>query len=397
MGNNTFSIEEGFLRELSDLYLSIQATYLENQESEREEDPTVDFGLSKQLSKRRTRKHFKELLEVSFWASLKMEEGRHHKFTIVYAMPKDFTHLTVAEFASSLEFTDNTVAKLAPALETVATIGVRPKHVDMDKLEVWGFVPHSLSEGVDRPLIRTIAPGQLLVWLASDVRARVTGTQAEFVQKHLFHGLFESIWPSSPQENWLVESERRDYLRKIGLAMRAHGHGGMLLIIPKNQNLQSAIGGRRFWFEVPYEGVKDTLEKRDGFVRQFALGGLPPSGSIERTPDVLGLIGQLTAVDGATLISPDFAVLGFGAKVNNEGCEPKEVLVLDRFERKDPDVITFENFSCGMRHKSAARFVFSHDGTVAIVASEDGRLSVFKKRDDHSIFALQDLEFLWCE
>ena len=86
----------------------------------------------------------------------------------------------------------------------------------------------------------------------------------------------------------------------------------------------------------------------------------------------------LTAVDGATVITTDHRVLAFGAKIvrrtgfasrqanhrfgANRGCCP---LVIEPAQLG------------GTRHLSAAQFVHDQRDAIALVASQDGRFTVF--------------------
>ena len=91
----------------------------------------------------------------------------------------------------------------------------------------------------------------------------------------------------------------------------------------------------------------------------------------------LEVIGKLTAVDGATLVTFDLDVLAFGAKIRakNVDHKPERLLISEPFEGSVAREIGLSELG-GTRHQSAAQFVFDQKDAIAIVASQDGGLSV---------------------
>ena len=86
----------------------------------------------------------------------------------------------------------------------------------------------------------------------------------------------------------------------------------------------------------------------------------------------------LTAVDGATVITTDHRVLAFGAKiVRRTGfLGSSELLPTEPIEGVAPLVIEPAQLG-GTRHLSAAQFVHDQRDAIALVASQDGRFTVF--------------------
>ena len=101
--------------------------------------------------------------------------------------------------------------------------------------------------------------------------------------------------------------------------------------------------------------------------------------AIESGKKTLETIGRLTAVDGAAVMSYDLNVLAFGAKIKPKGVgKPQRVLISEPFEESAPREISLAVLG-GMRHQSAAQFVFDQQDALAFVASQDGRLSAMKR------------------
>jgi hypothetical protein len=89
-------------------------------------------------------------------------------------------------------------------------------------------------------------------------------------------------------------------------------------------------------------------------------------------------IAGLTAVDGATLINADYELLAFGAKIIRRKGSPQvaQVIVTEPIEGGSAVVAEPAQFG-GTRHLSAAQFVHDQRDAMALVASQDGRFTVF--------------------
>jgi hypothetical protein len=87
-----------------------------------------------------------------------------------------------------------------------------------------------------------------------------------------------------------------------------------------------------------------------------------------------------TAIDGFTVITPDLHMLGFGAKLIGLG-DPERI--------SETNALTGATRSVdlkqlgGMRHQSAARYIYAHPECVLFVSSMDGRLTAFAFDRDH--------------
>jgi hypothetical protein len=94
--------------------------------------------------------------------------------------------------------------------------------------------------------------------------------------------------------------------------------------------------------------------------------------------DAVDAIAGLTAVDGATVISDDYELLAFGAKIGRRdgGAQVEQVIVTEPIVGGVTSV-THPVQLGGTRHLSAAQFVQDQRDSVALVASQDGRFTVF--------------------
>ena len=89
-------------------------------------------------------------------------------------------------------------------------------------------------------------------------------------------------------------------------------------------------------------------------------------------------VAGLTAVDGVTVITDQYEVLAFGAKIRRAlGSAPIEQTIITEPIVGDEAVIVHPGQNGGTRHLSAAQFVYDQRDTLALVASQDGRFTVF--------------------
>lgn len=154
--------------------------------------------------------------------------------------------------------------------------------------------------------------------------------------------------------------------------MRAHGRGGLLLVVPRNTQAwrESIVRPIQYSVSPPFSALADLMREKPGesYQRRW-------QDALRRAVD--GIAG-LTAVDGATVITDEYDLLAFGAKIGRrDGWAPVEqVLVTEPIEGARRSIIHPAQIG-GTRHLSAAQFVQDQPDSVALVASQDGRFSIF--------------------
>lgn len=102
------------------------------------------------------------------------------------------------------------------------------------------------------------------------------------------------------------------------------------------------------------------------------------AGGRDGVVSLVDTIAGLTAVDGAAVIDDRFNVLAFGAKIGRrEGhTAVGQVLVVEPVVGDVPALVPPVQIG-GTRHLSAAQFVHDQRDSLALVASQDGRFTVF--------------------
>jgi hypothetical protein len=158
---------------------------------------------------------------------------------------------------------------------------------------------------------------------------------------------------------------------QLALSMRRHGRGGILLIVPPDNDewRESIVKPIAYAVDPPFNELADLLARRHE---------MPDDEWAEDANRAIDAIAGLTGVDGATVVSSRYEVLAFGAKIaRRRGAPTVERIVVTEpieggtAERMHPGQLG------GTRHLSAAQFVHDQQHAVALVASQDGRFTIF--------------------
>jgi DNA integrity scanning protein DisA with diadenylate cyclase activity len=89
-------------------------------------------------------------------------------------------------------------------------------------------------------------------------------------------------------------------------------------------------------------------------------------------------IAGLTAVDGATIINDSYELLAFGAKIGRirDGHRIEQIIVTEPVVGAVAETMHPTQLG-GTRHLSAAQFVHDQRDALALIASQDGRFTIF--------------------
>jgi hypothetical protein len=166
--------------------------------------------------------------------------------------------------------------------------------------------------------------------------------------------------------------EPLNILLQLAVSMRAHARGGSMLVVPT---------GSADW--------------KESIVRPISYGVTPPFAELgwllrdgngepsdRRRQDALrhavDAIAGLTAVDGATIISDAYDLLAFGAKITRRdvAAQVERVVSAEPIKGAVARVVSPSELG-GTRHISAAQFTQDQHDSIALVASQDGRFTIF--------------------
>jgi hypothetical protein len=153
--------------------------------------------------------------------------------------------------------------------------------------------------------------------------------------------------------------------------MRMHGRGGTLLVVPSDSDL---------WRESIVHPMPYAVKPRFATLGELARESGEQLGRQWEADfnDAVEMMAGLTAVDGATVITDQYELMAFGAKIaHRDGhLRVERVTVTEPIEDAVP-VIVHPTRIGGTRHSSAAQFVNDQQNAIALVASQDGRFTIF--------------------
>jgi hypothetical protein len=314
------------------------------------------------------------ILDAAFWASLRNEEGRPVTLSLAFARAAAAKHPFV--FATPLPLDAERLAKISPAVERPG-IHLGVAEGALGALEVWGYTRQLPLSAM---VLEAAGPGLLVVkHRRNGARGKfanvalLTGKEAKFIGEKGDTTLdLADVVEDLLAERGLAGADREataQVLHLLALSMRAHKRGGTLLVVPAG----SDAWRKSLADPLAYRATPHHAELRDK--------ALEEPGRVSRgrgLAKIVDIVGGLTAVDGATVVTDGLEVVGFGAKIRRrDGATPVGiVLTAEPVEDRYPSVSPIWALG-GTRHQSAAQFVQDQTNAIALVSSQEGRFTVF--------------------
>ena len=314
------------------------------------------------------------IIDAAFWASLQRQEGYFPKISLAFLPPEQAGQALMFEKALSLN--RKSLSQLAPAAERPGIhLGVWR---NQNRLEVWGTtrtVPKFCF------VLEVIEPGLLMV------KYRPKKDSVKFVNVMALNG--DEIKEIDEEGTKLTDCpELLSSLLKFGLigmqddavniliqlaaSMRAHNRGGSLLVVPQGSDSwrDSIVSPVSYAVDPPFTELADLMRQNER-ERNEKLWQ-------EAVIDSVDAIAGLTAVDGATVITEEYELLAFGTKINRRrgAAQVERIIVTEPIVGGQTETVHPAQIG-GTRHLSAAQFVHDQPGSIALVASQDGRFTVF--------------------
>lgn len=337
------------------------------------------------------------VLEAALWASVQRDEDRPMLFSISIS-PKDSPSRVLA-LQTPMDLTPSALLKFAVATtaeETAVHVGV-----ENGQLRIFGV--DTLLGTSSAVSIEVRGPAQLVVKARGTSIAVVAGNTAALIDRS-YHGRFRF----GNARNQIEErpSEREDRLTRVVQGMLSCGHGGTILLIPKFAELTALPIDLLYPLESAFLGLRDADEGMKSSLDALVEGRSGPElreahGDV-RFKTLLrerysSAVAKTTSVDGATVLTYDGLLLGFGAKIRSNKTE------LSVHRRRpiegEEEVVDFVEDFGGTRHQSAARFVADVPVDIechAVVASQDGKLSILSRGSRSSVVnCLEHAEWLF--
>jgi hypothetical protein len=344
------------------------------------------FTLHEAEAKRRGRTHvatppdaatIEALIDAAFWASLRREETYIPKISLAFLHPDATQHPLI--FDRPLPLEPGALVKVAPAVER-AGIHLGVAH-GAHGLSVWGTardIPYLCL------VVEVAAPGLLVVkhHRGEDSGkfvnvAVIEGDQIKIVDERASSlpdcpPLLTSLLGFDSPASWSAGIDAVNVLVQLAVSMRTHGRGGLLLVVPSDSDAWQDSIVRPIPYAVVPAFAELTELTREGPATKARRAW---QDAVNRAVDA---IAGLTAVDGATVLTNDYALLAFGAKIARRKGSPQveQVTVTEPIEGNIAATVHPTQLG-GTRHLSAAQFVHDQRDAVALVASQDGRFTVF--------------------
>jgi hypothetical protein len=313
------------------------------------------------------------VIDAAFWASLRREEGYVPKISIALLPPVEAAQRMM--FDRPLPLATMPLVRVAPAVERPG-IHLGVWYVD-GELRVWG------AARAVPPLtfvLEVSAPGLLVV-------KHHRGDSGKYVNVAVLEGdqikVVDERASSLPDCPSLLTSLLAldapgalvgsvNVLVQLAVSMRAHGRGGSLLVVPANSTR---------WTESMVHPVSYAMAPRFAELADLVddpAGAEDARAWQDQVRETVDAIAGVTAVDGATVITDRYELLAFGAKIaRRDGSPQVEQIALTEPIEGSTLAIVHPNRIGNTRHMSAAQFVQDQHDALALVASVDGRFTVF--------------------
>jgi hypothetical protein len=315
------------------------------------------------------------VIEAAFWASLRREEGYVPRISFALLSP-DRAPLSL-RFAQPLPLTADALTRVAPAVERPGIhLGVWR---DGDALQVWGTT-------------RTVPPFCFVLEVAGPgllVIKHHRGEQAgKFVNVAVLEGneikVVDEDASSLPDCPALLASlvgfdspaswrDSINVLVELAVSMRSHGRGGLLLVVSAaNEEWQrSIVQPVSYSLHPPFRELADLIASgptADVQEREWQ----------DRLARAVSMVAGFTEVDGATVMTERYELLAFGAKIARRkgASQVEQVMVTEPIDGSTAILANPAQLG-GTRHLSAAQFVHDQRDAIALVASQDGRFTIF--------------------
>jgi hypothetical protein len=315
------------------------------------------------------------IIDTAFWASLRREEGYVPRISLAFLSPEQAVNPLI--FERPLQLDAGALTRVALAVERSGIhLGVWR---DRNELSVWGTTRAIPTLSF---VLEVAAPGLLVIKHHSGDEvgkfvnvAVLEGDQIKVVAEPASNppncpAVLRSLLGYDSPTSWVASV---DVLVQLAVSMRAHGRGGSLLLVPAGSESwrESIIWPMPYAVSPPFSElarlIRETPDQTRRRLWQEALG---------RTVDA---IAGLTGVDGAVVLTDQHELLGFGAKIARRRGWPRveQVRVTEPIEGATPTLVHPDQLG-GTRHLSAAQFVQDQRDSVALVASQDGRFTIFE-------------------
>ncbi|MBB5619957.1 hypothetical protein HDE69_000995 [Pedobacter cryoconitis] len=314
------------------------------------------------------------IIDATFWASIRKEEGHSPKISLAFLPPAQGGSPLL--FKNRLPLNPTILTKIAPGVERAGIhIGVWQED---GELYIWGTttsIPNfCFVLDVSEPALLVIKHRRIYGFGKFTNIAVLKGDQIKIVDVNSARHpdcppMLLSLLDLTAPSYW---NDTVNVLIQLAVSMRSHQRGGTLLVVPNGTKnwLQSIIKPIQYAIQPAFCGLSNLLKQDRKQASQIFWQTV-----LKR--EVEHLAG-LTAIDGATVISADYELLAFGAKIGRaKGKELIEELSFIEPIAGGGAVVMHPAKVGGTRHLSAAQFIQDQNDAIALVASQDGHFTIY--------------------
>ena len=329
------------------------------------------------------------LIDAAFWASVRREEGYIPKISLAFLRP--VPEVCPLQFQQPMPLDPGALTHLAAAVERPGIhLGVWPaskgaantatapaRRIADGELMVWGTT-HLIPPFCF--VVEVLAPGLLVL------KHRPRHESRKFVNVAVLEGDLikivderASLIDDCPAlltsmlgfDTSVLHDDALNVQVQLALSMRRHGRGGILLVVPTGTHTwrESIVRPVRYAVEPVFCELSRLLDRRSQ---------MPEHEWVDAMNREIDALAGLTAVDGATVMTNTYDLHAFGAKIGRrDGGAPVEEIVVTEPVMGAAAIRMHPGQLVGTRHLSAAQFVHDQRDAVALVASQDGRFTIF--------------------
>jgi hypothetical protein len=386
----------------------------------------------------------KRIISCAYQASLQTDEQRPVTFRLILGASEAFLQdqvphgLHCFKFSDTLPFTPYEIRKLSPAIAYHRSlIGIVVD--EAQNIRIWGSVhsgprwlkalqggrinapemPPALVLRVSGPGRIEIAKGALAVGQLSEGRIfgpamnvymskwlpeKYSKARSEILDVHLAARATANTEWADIDPNCL-KILRQHITRRMLAAARAYRHGGIILWVPNEMREQVLAEGNPY-IDLGYEfepgdqrhrlrtmmveilntlaeiGARSNKRKRPVEWKDYETSVDPLINQLDEAIFELShFVANLTAIDGAVVLTKEFELLGFGGEIH---CSQHEVSTVARSIDLEADNVRLESIhQVGTRHRSVYRFCNAIRDAVGQVISQDGTVRFVTWHNNH--------------
>ena len=315
-----------------------------------------------------------QMINATFWASLRREEGYVPKISMAFLPPEHTDHPMMLE--RPLPLASAALTKVAAIVEHAGIhLGVWETN---GELCIWGTA-HNIPTFCF--VLEVVEPGLIVIKHHRGEQsgkyvnvAVLEGDQIKIVDESASSlpdcpDLVTSLLGFDSPASWV---DSVNVLVQLAVSMRSHGRGGSLLIVPAESDAwrESVVHPMPYSVSPPFREMAELM-RETGVGRQAEIWR-------DALRESVAAIAGLTAIDGAAVLTDRYELLAFGAKIHRRrGAAPVESVTMTEPIVGGTPVILGAAQLGGTRHLSAAQFVHDQRNAIALVASQDRRFTVF--------------------